>query len=113
MYMVTFIATLSDRQDGYAETAAGLREIVRGMDGFLGFYAATEEGREVAVSLWRDLESIRRWQADESHKMAKKAGQKNWLAGYRVLIGPVEADHAFGAAVPSLIPGPDPGPEAD
>ncbi|WP_228136102.1 hypothetical protein [Acinetobacter brisouii] len=43
-----------------------------------------ENGQELALSYWSDLESIQRWQQDCEHIVAQQTGQERWYKHYSV-----------------------------
>jgi heme-degrading monooxygenase HmoA len=88
-YAVIFVSEHADDDAGYAVTAARMDELVRGMDGFLG-YDHAGEGFGITVSYWRDLAAIARWRAQAEHMMAQRAGKERWYARYSLRVARVE-----------------------
>ena len=60
--------------------------------GFLGVESA-RQGLGVTVSYWTDLESIRKWKANEAHMEAQKKGRDLWYKSYKTRIAKVERDY--------------------
>lgn len=71
---------------GYKDLASRLREKAMSDFGCTAFISATENGREIAISYWPDLESIKRWKADELHLQAQNLGQAIWYENYTVQV---------------------------
>ena len=70
----------------YNDLASRLREKAISAFGCTAFVSATENGREIAISYWPDLESIKRWKADELHLQAQTLGQTIWYENYSVQV---------------------------
>jgi heme-degrading monooxygenase HmoA len=63
-------------------------------DGFLGIEPArNSDGSGVAVSYWRDMDSIMAWARDPEHLAAKSKGRKIWYTQYKVRICKVEREY--------------------
>lgn len=97
MYVVIFRAVARQLDAEYSRVAAQLRELALSRFGCLEFVAVNEDGQEVALSYWPDLDSIRAWKADADHLLAQQLGRERWYAGYRVQIAQVLRDYAFPA----------------
>ncbi len=93
-YAVIFTSTQTDELEGYAEMAARMETLAKEQPGYLGFEAARND-IGIAVSYWRDLESIRLWKADVEHMTAQSAGRERWYSEYVTRICLVERDYAF------------------
>lgn len=91
-YAVIFISEMrNDGEEGYSETAECIMDLASKQSGFLGFESA-RSGLGIAVSYWRDLESIRRWKTQREHVLAQQKGRRDWYARYKVRIAKVERD---------------------
>lgn len=67
-------------------------ELASRYDGFLGIEPArNKDGTGVAVSYWRDLDSIRAWSNDPEHRIAKEKGRTLWYDHYMIRIAMVES----------------------
>ena len=86
MYVVIFRAKLRELDDEYSAMAARLREIAINEFGCVEFHAVTEGDEEVALSYWRDSESIRRWRQHPEHLEAQKLGREKWYGSFSVQI---------------------------
>ncbi|MFD3991694.1 antibiotic biosynthesis monooxygenase family protein [Streptomyces sp. NPDC058583] len=95
-YTAVFTSVRPDAPEGYAETAARMREIVSGLPGFLGYEAArTPGGIGITVAYFRDLESLDAWRLQTEHQAAKAYGREHWYDSYSVHIGKVERSYSF------------------
>lgn len=66
-------------------------ELAAGYEGFLGIEASrNDDGTGVAVSYWRDLDTIREWGRDPEHLVAKENGREMWYDHYMIRIAKVE-----------------------
>jgi heme-degrading monooxygenase HmoA len=91
-YAVIAPARLNPNADlrGYAERAALLAELARGIDGFLGIEACSQGHFALAVSYWRSLESVDAWRRHAQHRHAKELGMTRWFESYATRIARVE-----------------------
>jgi len=63
-------------------------------DGFLGIEPARNtDGSGVAVSYWKDRESISAWARDPQHRIAKQKGREIWYSHYMIRICKVERQY--------------------
>ncbi|MEF9884198.1 antibiotic biosynthesis monooxygenase family protein [Streptomyces sp. P9-A4] len=95
-YTAVFTSVRPDAPEGYAETAAELREVVGAVPGFLGYESArTPGGIGITVAYFRDLEALDAWRLDTRHQAAKAHGREHWYDSYSVHIGKVERSYSF------------------
>ncbi|MFF6885092.1 antibiotic biosynthesis monooxygenase family protein [Streptomyces sp. NPDC012421] len=95
-YTAVFTSVRPDAPEGYADTAAALRERVADVPGFLGYESArTPGGIGITVAYFRDLEALDAWRLDTAHAAAKKYGREHWYEAYSVHIGKVERSYDF------------------
>ncbi|MCM1949641.1 antibiotic biosynthesis monooxygenase family protein [Streptomyces hydrogenans] len=95
-YTAVFTSLRPDTPEGYAETAADMRDRVVEMPGYLGHEAArTPGGLGITVAYFRDLESLDAWRLDAAHTAAKEYGREHWYEAYSVHIGKVERSYGF------------------
>jgi heme-degrading monooxygenase HmoA len=74
--------------------SARMLALAQGYDGFLGIEPARNgDGCGVAVSYWKDLESIAAWARDPEHRIAKQRGREVWYSHYMIRIGKVEREY--------------------
>lgn len=95
-YAVIFTAQRTDDEDGYAQTAARMRELAAAQPGYLGIESADgADGWEITVSYWRDAEAVRAWKAQLEHRAAQQLGRARWYSRYHVRVCRVERDYGF------------------
>ncbi|GHJ92105.1 MULTISPECIES: antibiotic biosynthesis monooxygenase family protein [Streptomyces] len=95
-YTAVFTSLRPDAPEGYAETAADMRDRVVEIPGYLGHEAArTPGGLGITVAYFRDLESLDAWRLDAAHTAAKEYGREHWYEAYSVHIGKVERSYGF------------------
>jgi len=95
-YAVIFSNIQSDDLDGYAEMAEKMEKLAARQPGYLGFESA-RSGLGIAVSYWKDEESIHAWKQDVEHQVAQNQGRQKWYASYKTRICKVERDYGFRA----------------
>ena len=87
-----------DQQDRYFDLAAGLRNELQAIDGFVSverFQSLANPQRVLSLSFWRDEEAVRAWRNTEEHRQAQKAGRGGVFAGYRLRIAQVIRDYGM------------------
>ncbi|MET9734209.1 antibiotic biosynthesis monooxygenase [Streptomyces sp. NPDC006458] len=95
-YAAIFTSVRTHGDNGYAETAERMAELVREIPGYLGEDSArTEGGFGITVAYFRDLAGIERWRANADHRAAKERGRENWYERYTLHIARVEHSRAF------------------
>jgi heme-degrading monooxygenase HmoA len=95
MYVVIFRAKAGKMDADYATTAARLRELAFASFGCLDFVFATEGDQEIALSYWRDEESIKKWKAHSEHVLAQELGRAKWYASYIVQVAEIKREYQF------------------
>ncbi|GMA60160.1 antibiotic biosynthesis monooxygenase [Alicyclobacillus fastidiosus] len=93
-YAVIFTADRTDISAGYEEMARDMVELVQEHPGFLGVESA-EGATGILVSYWDSLESIRSWQMNDRHQVARKRGVSEWYNACRTRICKVEREYGF------------------
>lgn len=90
-------------REGHAEAyfalAAGLREQLEAIDGFISverFKSLTQPDKVLSLSFWRDEDAVRRWRTLESHRAAQTAGRGQHFADYRLRVAQVLRDYGMG-----------------
>ena len=91
-YAVVFTSTQGEDLKGYAEMAARMEQLAAEQPGYLGFEAA-RDGLGIAISYWRDEESIRAWKDNVEHQLAQRLGREKWYSGYKTRVCRVERDY--------------------
>lgn len=80
----------------YFATAAELRPLLEGIDGFISierFESVTRPGHFLSLSFWRDEEAVRRWRCEPAHRQAQAAGRASLFANYRLRVASVMRDY--------------------
>jgi heme-degrading monooxygenase HmoA len=75
-YAAIFTSVRTEGDKGYSKMAQEMEKLVKNQPGFLGFESA-RKGIGITVSYWKDLESIRKWKENLTHKEAQKKGKTN------------------------------------
>lgn len=95
-FAVIFSSKRSAGDRGYAETAARMVELAKGMPGFLGVETVRDaEGFGVTVSYFDSEEAIRAWRDHPEHAAARQRGRAEWYEHFELRIARVE--RAYGA----------------
>lgn len=85
-------------RDGYFDTAAGLRPLLEGIDGFVSierFESLTQPGKFLSLSFWRDEAAIAQWRNLEAHRAAQAAGRGGLFRTYRLRVAEVLRDYGM------------------
>ena len=93
-YAVIFTSVRTEGDNGYSQMADEMEKLVREQPGFLGYESARNE-TGITVSYWKDLESIKKWKENNSHKIAREKGREEWYGKFKVRIAKVERDYGF------------------
>ena len=86
------------QKETYLDLAAGLREELMKIDGFISierFQSLTEEGKILSLSYWRDEKAIHTWRNLEKHRNAQSQGRAGVFANYRLRVAPVARDYSM------------------
>jgi len=84
--------------DAYLQLAAGLREQLEAIDGFVSverFQSLTQPAKLLSLSFWRDEAAVRRWRELETHRAAQQAGRQRHFADYRLRVAQVLRDYGL------------------
>ena len=104
MIAVIFEVTLNPaRGERYFELAAGLREELTEVDGFLSierFQSLSEDNKFVSLSFWRDREAVEAWYRRPNHKAAQGEGRAGIFKDYRIRVAEVFRDYDLAAGRP-------------
>lgn len=107
MIAVIFEVTLeAARSERYFELAAGLREELSGIDGFLSierFQSLTSENKFVSLSFWRDRAAVEAWYRRPDHKAAQGEGRDGIFKDYRIRVAEVFRDYDLAAGRPAAM----------
>jgi heme-degrading monooxygenase HmoA len=88
------------RTQDYLDTAAALRPLLEGIDGFLSierFESLTEPGKILSLSFWRDEQSVEAWRRVGAHRAAQKRGREEVFGDYRLRVAAVLRDYGLSA----------------
>jgi heme-degrading monooxygenase HmoA len=104
MIAVIFEVTVeSGRGQDYLDLAAGLREELDGVEGFVSierFQSLTTENKFVSLSFWRDRAAVEGWYRRPNHKTAQDAGRAGIFEDYRIRVAEVFRDYDMAAGRP-------------
>lgn len=96
--MVVFTSQMDlEETDDYGATSDRMRELVVGMDGFLGMESVRgADGFGITVSYWRDEASVAAWKRQVEHLKAQAQGRARWYTRYALRAGTVERETGKG-----------------
>lgn len=92
-FAVIFTSVRTEGDNGYAETAKLMLDMVSEQPGFLGFESARQE-IGISVSYWASLEAITAWKENSIHRLAQGRA-KDWYRVFRVRVCRVEREYGF------------------
>ena len=95
-YAVIFTSLQNDDLKGYGKMADRMEELARQQPGYLGFEAA-RDGLGIAVSYWKDEESLLAWKANVEHLAAQNMGRERWYSDYTTRVARVERQYSKGS----------------
>lgn len=85
-YAVIFTARVIRYDEEYHKMVDQLNSELKSIDGFVSINSVcSEDNLEIAVSYWKNMDSIRQWSQNKVHQTAKKDYGK-WYTDYRVEI---------------------------
>jgi len=93
-YTVIFTSTKTNKEEEYLEMSDKMLAMASKQKGFLGVESARET-IGITVSYWSDLDAIKKWKENASHKVAREKGRENWYQSFSVRIAKVERDYFF------------------
>jgi len=94
-YAVIFTSLQTSELAGYDEMARRMESLAKEQAGYLGFEAA-RDNLGIAISYWRDLDSIQQWKQNAEHLIAQQNGRDQWYQQYTTRICRVEREYSFG-----------------
>ena len=84
--------------DGYAETAARMSELVAQQPGFLGAESTRgADGFGITVAYFESESAIRDWKRHLEHAAVREQGRTRWYSHYEVRVARVERAYNFDA----------------
>lgn len=99
--MIAVIFEVQPHADGkkaYLDTAASLRPLLDGIDGFMSierFQSLADPSKLLSLSFFRDEAAIAAWRQLEAHRSAQSAGRAELFANYRLRIAHVLRDYGL------------------
>jgi heme-degrading monooxygenase HmoA len=95
----TSVRTGAESDDGYAEMARRMEDLVADQPGYLGHESARDD-IGITVSYWSSADDAHAWKQVADHLAAQRLGRSRWYADYRVRIATVDREygHADGGA---------------
>ena len=87
------------QRQAYLDTAAALRPLLEGIDGFLSierFESLATPGKLLSLSFWRDEEAVAHWRNTEAHRAAQVRGRTEVFADYRLRVAAWSRDYGLG-----------------
>jgi len=91
---------LPGKADAYFETAAALRPLLDGIDGFISierFESLTTPGKFLSLSFWRDEAAVKAWRNLPPHRGAQARGRAGLFTDYRLRVVEVVRDYGLAA----------------
>lgn len=82
----------------YFELAAGLRDELERIDGFVSverFESVSRPGHYLSLSFWRDEDAVRAWRNHATHRAGQQQGRDGVFAGYRLRVAQVLRDYGL------------------
>lgn len=92
------VEPVAEGRDAYLSLAAGLREELIEMDGFISierFESMVTPGKLLSLSFWRDEEAVAAWRNREAHREAQAKGRAGLFDAYRIRIASVMRDYTL------------------
>jgi heme-degrading monooxygenase HmoA len=87
---VIFSNQRPDADDGYAEAAARMDQLVASQPGYLGNESVRDaDGFGITVSYWQDEASALAWRAQAEHAAMRAIGRERWYSGWRLRVATV------------------------
>lgn len=89
---------LSDGRDDYFATAADLKPLLEGFDGFISverFQSLMDPDKVLSVSFWRDEEALMAWRQVAEHRVAQASGRNALFRDYRLRVAAVVRDYGM------------------
>jgi heme-degrading monooxygenase HmoA len=77
--------------DGYAETAARMVELVQQQPGFLGAESTrSDDGFGITVAYFQSEDAIANWRRQAEHAAARERGRNEWYRHFELRVAKVE-----------------------
>jgi heme-degrading monooxygenase HmoA len=88
------------REQDYFDRAAGLKETLETMDGFISverYQSLANKGKFLSLSFWRDEAAVANWRQLMAHRQAQAAGRAGIFSDYRLRVAHVMRDYGLSA----------------
>jgi len=85
-------------REDYLRTAADLRPLLDGIDGFVSierFESLSQPGKVLSLSFWRDEAAVAAWRTLGEHRAAQANGRARIFEDYRLRIAEVVRDYGM------------------
>jgi heme-degrading monooxygenase HmoA len=86
------------RKDDYLAIAAGLRDDLAGIDGFISverYQSLSDPDKLLSLSFWRDEDAVRNWRNHSRHRDSQRKGRTGIFADYRLRIAATIRDYGM------------------
>lgn len=95
-FAVIFTSTRTEGDNGYAEAAARMAELVREQPGFVGVESIrAADGVGITVSYWQSEAAILAWRQHPEHRLIQARGREIWYSAFHTRVCRVEREYAF------------------
>jgi heme-degrading monooxygenase HmoA len=88
----------SGHMDDYLAIAAGLREELAQIDGFISverFQSLSDPDKLLSLSFWRDEAAVKTWRNHVKHRQSQAQGRGGIFANYRLRIAATLRDYGM------------------
>ncbi|HEV8560117.1 MAG TPA: antibiotic biosynthesis monooxygenase [Actinophytocola sp.] len=90
-HAVVFTSLRTPVDDGYADTAKAMFDLVQSQPGYLGADTARNpDGLGITVAYFRDEPAITAWRTNPDHAAARNQGREKWYDSYAIHVAKVE-----------------------
>jgi heme-degrading monooxygenase HmoA len=95
-YAVIFSSQRTETDNGYAEAAERMEELIATMPGYLGAESVRgDDGFGITVAYFDTEENILAWRNQAEHADARRRGREEWYSHFEVRIAKVERAYGF------------------
>ena len=95
-WVVLFINKKRENLTGYDKTLERMLDKVKKLPGFVHLQTFTNElGQGIAISYWKNRESISEWGSDSEHIQAQKRGIVDWYSSYQIVVAKIDDYYDF------------------
>lgn len=96
-FAVIFTSTRTEGDNGYAEAAERMAELVSAQPGFLGVESVRgADGVGITVSYWESEAAIVAWRQHHEHRLIQQRGRSTWYSAFHTQVCRVEREYRFG-----------------